>query len=196
MSLDYYRNPENVYNVMFLDDDPEQCARWHCDAHVGKGLLWAAQILSQAWFNCSLPARPDIDKILTLEWSNDKPAPYGQGQWQNAQLCKERIYFKGHNDHPCVGWAGQLGGNYTWLYRLACALQEEHELRFRRVHSTKPVVASLELLPPQLIETEHQWCDAPIVLPSEFSDYKQYYRSMNKNFRKYTNRDEPEWLYS
>lgn len=195
MSAEYYRTSEGIYQVMFLDDDPSQCARWHCDAHLGKGLLWAAQILSQVWFTCSVPVRSDIDKILTLEWSNEKPAPYGQGQWQNAQLCGTRVYFKGHNAHPLIVWAGSMGGNYLWLYRLATALQEEYTMRFRRLHCTRPVIEVLELLPPQLLETEYQWCDAPVVLPPEFSDYRQYYRNMNKTLGcRYTTRERPEWL--
>ena len=35
-------------NIFILDNDIEQCARYHCDQHVGKMILESAQLLCTA----------------------------------------------------------------------------------------------------------------------------------------------------
>lgn len=192
MNTAYYNQPESFYNVLYFDDNPELCAQWHSDQHLRKGLLWAAQVLSMVWFTQSVPKKEQIDEVLTLEWSNDKPAPYGQTRWSNAQLCGQRIYFTGHNAHPCVNWASEMGGNYDWLYRLGSSLAAEFRYRYRKIHACEPVTEVLELMPPTLLKSEAQWCDAPVVLPSEFKSYKQWYRSLKG--LQYTKRERPSWL--
>lgn len=200
MGIDhYYRDPERVYNIFYLDDDPEQAARYHCDRHLAKALLWSAQILSMVWFNNSVPKNDVVDSVLSLDWAHPiNPPPYGQLAHSDARLAGQRIYFTGGNDHPCVAWAGQYGGNYDWLYRLGMALLAEFRHRFERIHSTQPVLRVLELLPPSLIASACIITPPPPVVPDEFvvrsevESYRRYYDKLT--VLNYTNRNRPEWL--
>lgn len=202
MHSDYYTRPDQWYSVLYLDEDPEVAAVMHSDRHLGKALLSAAQILSMVWFVSSLPHREDVDTVLTLDWTctKDEP-PYGQLAHSDARLFGQRIYFTGHNDHPCIHWASLYGGNYDWLYRLGCALLDEYKFRFGRTHSTTPVLRVLEMKPPGLLATADTWCDAPVVLPPEFvvqenavESYRKYCKKQNVTFMQYTCREKPEWL--
>ena len=199
MSLDYYRDWDKFYNLYYVDEDPELAAQAVADQHLCKSIVWAAQVLSMAWYTLSLPARGDIDAVLTLDWSKDGQEPYGQLKWSNARLFDTRIYFTGHNSHPHIEWASTYGGNYQWLYRFASCCLEQLRANLGRIHSATPCLRVLETLPPQLIDTAHQWCDAPALLPAEYQketsveSYRAYYRSMRAALQ-YTGRARPEWL--
>ena len=49
-------------NIFFLDRDPETCARFHCDQHVGKMLLEGFQLLSTAHRECGSMWADDVYK--------------------------------------------------------------------------------------------------------------------------------------
>lgn len=189
--------------IFYLDDDPTVTAQAHCDRHLGRMLLDTAQILSTAW---QVLARQHEGaawvQALECDWSQpQQDTPFCELSWLHTRLCGGRIYRAHHETHPCVAWAALYGGNYAWLYRLGSALLDEYTYRFNRIHACTPVMRTLELLPPPLLDTQHMWCDAPCVFPSEFivgedavTNYQNYYRNCRSVIMNYTRRSEPTWL--
>lgn len=192
---DYYKYPEQYFNVFYLDEDPIVAARLHCDKHVEKMILITSQVLSTVW--CSQDVS---EEIVSLDWGvpiGDAP-PRGL-KHLNSLLLGQRIYPPSHAAHPCVKWAGLYGGNYDWLYRLGMALLEEARYRFGRIHACTPVLRVLEVLPPALMDSEATWCDAPAVVPvpddrEVVEQYREFYQKQVLGEMRYTKRAPPDWL--
>jgi hypothetical protein len=194
MYAEYFRNPETYFNVLYLDDDPVSAAQQHCDRHVTKMILEAAQILSTVWHTLH-------PEITVLDWNTPTDnTPPRSSAWLRAELCGQRIYQPQHHNHPCIQWVSLHGGSYVWLYRLGQALLDEYEYRWERLHACAPILRTLELVPPSLHDSMDTWTEAPTVMPSEFiradavSSYRQYYRKAKSHALNYTRRQPPEWV--
>lgn len=189
---DHYKNPEQYVNVFYLDDDPVMAAKMHCDRSLRYAIVWTCQILSTVWHLKS-------DLVLN-DWSVTSPFQYGELKCLVSDLGGQRIFNRRHIGHPDVIWAGLYGGNYDWLYRFGTALLEEFTLRFDRIHACLPVIRTLELMPPCLVETSDTWCDAPAVLPGEYvledsvESYKKYFQKGRVGVTTFTKRRPPPWL--
>lgn len=189
------------FNVLYLDDDPVFAAKSVADQHIGAALLWAAQILSNAWWACSLPHDDQVDAVLVLDWANVGQAPYQCGNFSYAALFGQRIYPPQGQAHPACAWAAAMGGNYNWLYMYAselCAIY--HALG--RIHAVTPCIRALEFVPPKLLDSLDKYYEAPYVGPAECdvheasTSYRNYYRNYNlKNQHlHYTTRTRPAWI--
>ena len=98
-------------NIFVLDEDPITAARMHCDKHVPKMCVEAAQMMASA-----LRRHGATDEMMPLTKAG-KP------------------YKGGYKHHPCTVWAGDSRDNFIWLARHAQALLTEYSNRFDKVHA-------------------------------------------------------------
>ena len=104
--------------LFILSLDPRRCARYHCDRHVPKLTLEAAQILSSAFH------------ILSKELAE--------------KLVREhKIYRPTHLDHPCVRWCAAARGNFRFTLALGAALADEFAERFGHQHASEKILKNI-----------------------------------------------------
>tara|TARA_R110001632_G_scaffold5393_1_gene21870 strand:- start:1724 stop:2272 length:549 start_codon:yes stop_codon:yes gene_type:complete len=104
-------------NIFVLDLDPAVAARMHCDKHVPKMCVEAAQMMASA---------------LRRHGATDEQMP----------LTKSGTPYKGgYAHHPCTVWAGESRDNFDWLADHAHKLLCEYYERFGKEHAcTMPVM--------------------------------------------------------
>jgi hypothetical protein len=98
-------------NIFVLDLDPTTAAQMHCDKHVPKMCVEAAQMMASA---------------LRRHGATDEQMP----------LTKSGTPYKGgYAHHPCTVWAGDSRDNFMWLADHAVDLCNEYFKRFGKVHA-------------------------------------------------------------
>tara|TARA_Y100000114_G_scaffold155338_1_gene179242 strand:- start:917 stop:1459 length:543 start_codon:yes stop_codon:yes gene_type:complete len=98
-------------NIFVLHPNAEIAARMHCDKHVPKMCVEAAQMMASA---------------LRRHGATDTQMP----------LTKAGTPYKGgYAHHPCTVWAGEIQSNFTWLSVHARALCKEYRKRFGKMHA-------------------------------------------------------------
>ena len=98
-------------NIFIHDTNPVLAAPMHCDKHVPKMCVEAAQMMASA---------------LRRHGATDEQMP----------LTKSGTPYKGgYAHHPCTVWAGDCEGNFNWLAHHAVALCEEYSMRFGKRHA-------------------------------------------------------------
>jgi hypothetical protein len=187
--------PPSPINVYYLDHDPVLAAQMHCDDHVGKGVVEAAQLLSAAHH---------VHGHVSTEWSpfvKDIELPR-RSDPVAFMLSGQRVYPPELLNHACTEWARESSSNYDWLWRLGCALLDEYELRYKHKHPARPVLWTLESQPPLplLDQTE-----PPCMMPEEckvaidgmydaVASYRNYYVTAKGYLLQWTRRRPPAWL--
>lgn len=159
-------------NIFVLHTDPVMAARMHCDKHVPKMCVEAAQIMASA---------------LRRHGAFDEDMP----------LTKAGTPYKGgYAHHPCTVWAGDCDDNFTWLARHAQALCDEYYKRFGKRHACHDpvlIMSDLDFIIPvgdltpfaQAMPDEYR-NDDPVVA------YRAYYHS--KQFAKWEKgTPAPDW---
>lgn len=172
---------DNILNIFVLSNNPEDCAKFHCDKHVVKMILESAQMLMSAYY-------------YTL----------------NPKLLEEFIkhpdsYKLTHKNHPCTIWTRTSLENWKWLYSLMYYLNIELKTRYN--WDKKDNHKSYEKL--NRIISEFGFPDLPkieitpfaIAMPKELinqadvvESYRRYYIENKKEILKYTNREVPSWI--
>jgi|TARA_R100001463_G_scaffold118531_5_gene174297 hypothetical protein len=111
-------------NIFVLDKNPETAAIMHCDKHVPKMCVEAAQMMASA---------------LRRHGATDEQMP----------LTKSGTPYKGgYAYHPCTVWAGDSEANFIWLARHAIELCVQYENRFGKVHACRdPIHSMIGLIP-------------------------------------------------
>jgi hypothetical protein len=110
-------------------------------------------------------------------------------------------YKPTHRNHPCVLWAAEGPQNQFWLYRLGLALYVEHAYRFGTEHKSGRVLVDMfedrcdmsaidytPVTPPAQAMPEEYRNPDPVVA------YRKYYAQGKAKLKRYTRRQEPEWL--
>lgn len=160
-------------NIFYLDHDPREAARMHCDQHVRKMMLEYAQILSTV---IHLNAK-------SRRWIGDK------------------LYKPTHVHHPVVLWTRSTLGHYDWLYLLWNNLHDEYIYRFGKKH--KSFVDLNDLLsdaPFYYTSLSLDFTPPPQVMPSRYRQefttlaYREYYIHEKSRFAVWTKREPPEWF--
>ena len=106
-------------NIFVLDTDPTTAARMHCDKHVPKMCVEAAQMMASA---------------LRRHGATDEQMP----------LTKAGTPYKGgYAHHPCTVWAGDSRDNFQWLAQHACILFLEYERRFGKEHACEQPIKTM-----------------------------------------------------
>ena len=164
-------------NIFVLHENPILAAQMHCDKHVPKMCVEAAQMMASAlrrW------GATDEDMPLTKA---GKP------------------YKGGYAHHPCTVWAGDSWGNLDWLGSHALALCIEYKNRFGKEHACwQPIVHmnSLVLTPRFFDDTDMKLTPFAQAMPDEHRNpcavtaYRSYYHS--KTFAKWEKgMPAPDW---
>ena len=193
-------------NLFWLDSDVTRCAQAHQDAHVGKMLLEAVQLLCTAF---ALPYYPFVT------WLDSTPA---------KRLAADLLpYSHTHVNHPCALWVRASRANFDRAIELAEALAAEFRYRFGKAHGSE---AALDWVVRH--RAEAQVLDGPLqpfalAMPIEYmpsgascqwpgscvSAYRAYYHAEKRGYwrqprdpakpsvwvpAKWTRRDPPEWF--
>jgi len=98
-------------NIFVLNISPVLAARMHCDKHVPKMCVEAAQMMASA---------------LRRHGATDEDMPLTKAG---------KPYKGGYAHHPCTVWAGDSGANFRWLAEHGLALCLEYSMRFGKQHA-------------------------------------------------------------
>ena len=160
-------------NIFVLHTDPTIAAQMHCDKHVPKMCVEAAQMMASA---------------LRRHGATDEQMPFRKDG-------KSR-YKGGYKNHPCTRWAGDSQENWMWLAHHAMQLCEEYYKRFNKMHAcTDPIYHMIGL---QKIIPKGELTPFAQAMPDEYRDedavkaYRAYYHS--KQFAKWEkSTPAPDW---
>ena len=164
-------------NIFVLDLDPVLAARMHCDKHVPKMCVEAAQMMASA---------------LRRHGATDEQMP----------LTKSGTPYKGgYAHHPCTVWAGDVRANFDWLAEHALVLCEEYTSRFGKTHAcVSPIeqMADMSSKIPRFNSRRKERTPFAQAMPDEYRDddvvkaYRAYYHS--KQFAKWEKgTPAPDW---
>lgn len=158
-------------NIFYLDHDPVECAKQHCDKHVVKMILETAQLLSNAHHMI------DGEQVI-------KP-----------------IYKLTHKNHPSAVWVRQCKAHYDWLWTLLHALCKEYTHRYGKVHKVeREGLLEILKDSPMGIGKSIVFVEPPPAMPDEYKapsaiqSYKNYYKGAKASFARWTNRPIPVWF--
>jgi len=183
-------------NIFYLDNDPKECAKMHCDKHVVKMCVEYAQLLSTA------------HRILDGEEYEDKSKNGRKIKRWRLEEHDDDIYKACHVNHPSAVWARNNLGNYIWLFMLWDELCKEYKHRYGKKHLCNEKLGGILSLPPYNISPggsgyrEAFFAPPPamkkypqcIVKGDTIASYKNYYCEVKYSFAKWTKRDTPNWF--
>ena len=109
-----------------------------------------------------------------------------------------------HKNHPCAIWVRESKPNYEWLCQLGCALCDEYNYRYGKLHKCEIPLRALRLnipplpdkgftLPAQAMPDEYK-CYDPV------EAYRAYYAGEKRGIKMFSwegkvgSRCTPEWL--
>ena len=178
-------------NIFYLDKDPKQCAKEHCDKHVVKMSIEYAQLLStthRVLDGSPWQGRTTNGRRILRYLHNDSEL--------NLQL-----YKACHVNHPSTIWVRQSRQNYEWLYDLWTNVCYEYTHRYGRVHASQEKLELHLLIPPINIADEEFTEPTPamkqyphcIVEGDSITSYRNFYWEDKREFAKWSKRSTPEW---
>tara|TARA_B100001093_G_scaffold502677_1_gene555990 strand:+ start:3052 stop:3624 length:573 start_codon:yes stop_codon:yes gene_type:complete len=174
-------------NIFILDESPGCAARQHCDKHVVKMIIEAAQMLSTA------------HRVLDGTEYQDKTRNGRRIKRWRLNENDDRFYKGVHVNHPCTIWTRQSKQNYEWHYDLFTSLCDEYTYRYGKVHETDRKLRELLKEPPKNIG-DSGFTEWPQCMPDYCKDknvieaYRNYYRHEKKDFAVWTTRKTPTWF--
>ena len=174
-------------NVFYLDNDPVECAKQHCDKHVVKMIIEYAQLLSTA------------HRVLDGKEYVDNSSGRRIRRWELPDERENYIYKACHVNHPSAIWARANNNNYIWLNQLFMALCDEYTHRYGKEHETaRKLRGKLSRLPtnikPEFFTEPPQCMPFTCKMLDTIEGYKRYYIREKAKFAKWTKRDTPEWF--
>lgn len=156
-------------NIFWLDEDPVQSAKWHCDKHVSKMIVEYGQILSTA---------ADIKNF------------------HDASCMYEPVHNHNPDVHE---WAAESADNYIRLLKMARALADEYNERYGGTHKTyREVLSKIDIGSITLEHrgfTEPPLCmpDEYKVEGDYVKSYRNYYNHGKRWEMSWFGREKPEW---
>lgn len=158
-------------NIFFLSMNPMLAAMMMCDKHIVKMILESAQILSMAYCYISKNYHHSEQKLVYK---------------------MTKTYF----NHPATQWLMKSSENFQWLLAHACALVNEHQMRFKpkQFHKSREIIyfiidqfESIEHMFPQ-----QKFTKPPLMMPEEcriskntVKSYRYFYRHDKSDFAKW-----------
>jgi hypothetical protein len=178
-------------NIFYLDRDPFEAAKFHCDIHSSKMLVEYSQLLSTA------------HRVLDgVEVQGVSKSGRKQKQWKLNSNLDSILYKVSHVNHPSAVWVRQSDSNYSWLYSLFIALGVEFRNRFGKHHKSYLTLAPhLGQLPKNISKTEEH-TDPPLCMPDycKLDDavlsYRKLYNLEKSEFAKWNHSTKPYWYNS
>lgn len=189
---------EHPVNILYMDHDPETCAHYHADTHLGTMLVAVAQMLSTAWFMHNPECLDSYWDVNTETLPEDHPK-------LSTTLFGGRIYCAIAHQHPCAVWVRECRGNYCWTQHLGAALCREYEKLTKHTHPVEVMLLStLVHTPPALMGTPTEHSEPPACVPEDcvvfvdgfvdcIASYRQHYASAFAA-TPFTRRPAPRWL--
>lgn len=163
-------------NIFVLSLDPWEAARAHCDKHISKMTVEAAQMLASAVL------RHNPDAMLASHWPRTQ---------------KGTPYRGGYHHHPCTRWAGDSSENFHWLCEYGKALSMEYTMRYHKLHACHHPITNLANIGSSVIPAGELTPFAQ-AMPDEYRNddpvvaYRGYYHS--KTFAKWDKgTPAPDW---
>jgi len=177
-------------NIFYLNTDPKEAAKLHCDKHVVKMVIEYAQLMSTA--HRVLDGTQYLDK--TANGRNIK-------RWRLDSNNEEAVIYKAsHINHPSGIWTRQSTQHYMFVYALFKALCKEYTHRYGKKHLTEIKLDSIICNPPKNM-TDNGFTQPPQAMPddvkteSSVDAYQAYYKKYKVDFAKWTNRQTPQFMY-
>ena len=184
-------------NIFTLDNDPKIAAQYHCNVHVVKMIVEAAQMLSTAhrMLDCF-----QTTEARTLESGKVKTVKV----WKHIESDLDAVLYQTtHPSHPSNLWTRQTRENYKWHYELFCALCDEYTHRYGKVHATDTKLRSIlgqfpiklqdgPLMPfPLAMKSNPECMDANDPVDS----YRKFYQTKQARFKmRWSKREVPFWF--
>jgi len=109
-------------NIFVLDLDAIVAAQMHCDKHVPKMVVEAAQMMASA---------------LRRHGATDEQMPLTKAG---------KPYKGGYAHHPCTVWAGDSWANLKWLCLHGMELTIEYSRRFNKIHACEDPILRMASL--------------------------------------------------
>lgn len=195
-------------NIFYISEDPIQAAKWMVDRHVVKMILESAQLLSTAHrvldgekiVTITQPTM--LDELIGDILKNDGyKKPRKKTIWKLHDSRDSVIYSATHINHPSARWCRSSVENYNWLVEHFFALMKEYTYRYGKQHKCSGEISYRLQSPPNNLK-EIAFTKIPCAMAEEFiisedpvENYRNYYKVGKKHLHKYTNREQPEWLY-
>jgi hypothetical protein len=184
-------------NIFALDNDPVKAAQMHCDKHVVKMIVEAAQMLSTA--HRMIDGKMEIIQAQTPKglWRKKKVWTH-----PNKKL-DQTLYKVAHPGHPSTKWTMESSANYEWHYQLFVALCDEYTYRYGKVHKTDTLLRKVLAPTPKKIV---QWSLTPFALAMKsapqcmdpknpVASYRAFYQTKQDRFKMvWTGRKVPRWF--
>jgi hypothetical protein len=156
-------------NIFYLDENPNECAKMHCDPHVGKMLIESAQLLSNVHYFYADVKHPDLCIPTHLGhpsavWVRQNAAHYN---WLH------QLFTALHDE---------------FIYRF----QKQHGCYLNRSKALKLTPERLVTFdfeePPQAMPDHYR------IAGKAVQAYRNYYKEGKSHLLKYTRRSAPSWL--
>jgi hypothetical protein len=174
-------------NLFYLDKDPVEAAKMHCDRHVVKMIIEVAQMLSTA--------HRVLDGEMYTDLSKNGRRIKRWKLFENDDI----VYKATHVNHPSSKWIRETLGNYLYAYKLFVALCDEFEYRYGKVHLTRTKLENILKKEPNRI-THGPMTKVPQAMPEyckkddSIEAYRFYYLNEKTSMMNYTKREKPEWI--
>ena len=152
-------------NIFVLHENPIIAAEMHCDKHVPKMCVEAAQMMASA---------------LRRHGATDEQMPLTK---------KGTPYRGGYAHHPCTIFAGDTRDNFMWLADHALTLCSEYARRFGKTHACEEPIRYMSKLGELGWIPKGELTPFAQAMPDEYRDddavkaYRAYYHS--KQFAKW-----------
>tara|TARA_R110002020_G_scaffold213289_3_gene420016 strand:- start:5108 stop:5647 length:540 start_codon:yes stop_codon:yes gene_type:complete len=175
-------------NIFVLHHDAMLAAHAHCDKHVPKMILEAAQMLSTA------------HRILDGELYT-APSKSGKRMVNHYRLpvYDDIVYKAAYASHPCTQWVIESSANYRFLFKLYKYLLGEFRFRFMKTHKSAELYEPL-FTPPKNINDCIKQTPFALAMPDQYKvdcpvqSYRNYYLGEKADFAKWEkSREAPEW---
>ena len=177
-------------NIFYLDKDPKLAAQYHCDTHVVKMPLEAAQLL------CVAHRVLDGTKAIRIS-----PTGRKLQDWILPDYREQVLYEATHFNHPCAIWVRQSKQHYIWLYHLFIHLCGEFTSRYGKVHLSEHKLSDVLALPPDRIPNL-SFTDPPQAMdlypqckvPGDtVQAYRNYYKEIKSEIAEWPHSEKPYW---
>jgi hypothetical protein len=181
-------------NIFFLDNNPVDCARQHCDKHVIKMILEYAQLLSTA--------HRVLDGKQLIEQRNTNGKTRKIKVWKLESELDSVLYKATHSNHPSAVWVRESKQNYMWLANLLCYLCEEYTYRYGKTHKVEKTglcYILLKNIPTNIPQFSITKC--PLAMPDIYKiegnivdSYRNFYNKSKSRFATWKVRPTPLWF--
>ena len=164
-------------NIFYLDKDPQQAAKYHCDKHVVKMILESAQILctivNEASGSQCTPYKSTHKNHPCTLWAGRSIAN-AKWLWELTKYLNEEYRYRFNHDKDHKSWA------------MLKDIDMQRKLK-RHIPMTAQAMRKGITTPAQAMPDYLKSDDAVF-------SYRLYYQLEKQHLLKYTRREMPEWL--